>query len=139
MHIAHFATRSAQSTPRGLQTNNGPDRGAVMSKAVIRTADRLGLSGKQLAPVIGLSEAQISRLKNGKYTLDGESKSFELAALLVRVFRSLDTITGSDEPANQAWLRNHNTALAARPIDKIQSITGLLDVLAYLDARRAPL
>jgi hypothetical protein len=35
------------------------------------------------------------------------------------------------------WLRNANLALGAAPVEKIISISGLTDVLAYLDARRA--
>lgn len=69
-------------------------RGVVLTKAMMRAADRLGLSGKQLSDVIGLSAAQISRMKNGEAVLSEASKSFELSALLVRVFRSLDAIVG---------------------------------------------
>lgn len=67
------------------------------------------------------------------------SKPFELAALLVRAFRSLDAITGGDEGVARAWLTSPNNALGARPAERIASAQGLVDVVTYLDARRAPL
>ena len=64
---------------------------------------------------------------------------FELGALFVRLFRSLDAITGGDGTVAHAWLRNDNRALGGRPLDQIKTITGLTHGLAYLDSRRAPL
>jgi transcriptional regulator with XRE-family HTH domain len=119
--------------------NIAPERGAVLTKAAIRAAERLDLSGRLLADVLGVSEAQVSRFRNGEAALAERSKSFELAALLVRVFRSLDAITGGDEGVARAWMRAPNAALAARPADRILSAQGLVDVVTYLDARRAPL
>lgn len=116
-----------------------PARGAVLTKAAMRAGGRLGLSGKLLSDVLGLSEAQISRMRNGEADLGENTKAFELAALLVRVFRSLDAIVGGDEAAAKAWITSENTALGARPIDRMVSIQGLADVVTYLDARRAPI
>lgn len=78
-------------------------------------------------------------MKRGAFLLRPNSKPFELAVLFVRLFRSLDAIMGEDEAVAKAWLRNDNTALGARPLDKIQTIPGLVDVIAYLDTRRAAL
>ena len=116
-----------------------PDRGAVLTKAVIRASDRLGIHGRLLAEVIGVSEAQISRFRSGDAALAERTKPFELAALLVRAFRSLDAIIGGDESAARAWLNAQNLALGTRPVERITSVQGLTDVVAYLDARRAPL
>lgn len=114
------------------------DRAAVLSKAAIRSADRMGLTGQALAQVLGLSEASVSRLRRGEVGLTEGSKPFELAALLVRVFRSLDAISGGDERTARAWMTSPNTALGGvTPADLIRTITGLTDVVAYLDARRA--
>lgn len=116
-----------------------PEAGAVLTKAALRAADRLGLSGRQLADIVGVSEATISRWKRGESLLEPGSKPFELAALLVRTFRSLDAITGGDEAVARRWLASPNTALAARPVERIAQVQGLVDVTTYLDARRAPL
>ncbi len=114
-----------------------PSEAAVMTKATVNAAERLGISARTLSAVLGLSEATVSRMKRQDYLLERGSKSFELAILLVRLFRSLDAIVGGDEAIARQWLRNANTALGATPLEKIVSISGLTDVLAYLDARRA--
>jgi hypothetical protein len=53
------------------------------------------------------------------------------------LFRSLDAIVGGDSKVAASWLVNPNSALDARPIEKLQTVSGLIDVIAYLDARRA--
>ena len=121
------------------RTAPAADRGAILTKAAVRAAERLGLSGRLLAEVLGVSEAQVSRLRNGDAALAEHTKPFELAALLVRAFRSLDAITGGDEGVARAWLAAPNAALGARPAERITTIQGLADVVTYLDARRAPL
>ncbi|GIX16110.1 MAG: hypothetical protein KatS3mg119_0296 [Rhodothalassiaceae bacterium] len=111
---------------------------AVVTKAVVRAAERLGLSGRELAAVLGVSEATVSRMKRGRHLLRPGEKAFELAVLFIRMFRSLDAITGGDEAVARAWLRNTNNVLGAPPAENIRSIGGLVDVIAYLDGRRAP-
>jgi hypothetical protein len=76
-------------------------------------------------------------MRRGEFCLDPSSKSFELALLFIRLFRSLDAIVGGDGSVARSWLANDNSALAGRPLELIQSITGLVNVIAYLDARRA--
>src|SRR5262245_52227822 len=110
---------------------------AVATKAVLRAAERLGLSNKVLARVIGVSEATVSRMSAGSYQLARGEKPFELALLFVRLFRSLDAIVGGDETVSTAWMRSDNLALGGTPLTLIQSIPGLVHVLAYLDARRS--
>ncbi|MFT5626402.1 MAG: hypothetical protein ACI8Z0_002912, partial [Lentimonas sp.] len=100
-------------------------------------ATRLGLSASALSKVIGVSAPTVTRMRSGTYVLDPDSKPFELAALLVRVFRSLDAITGGEEPVLQAWMRSPNLALGDTPASALITVTGLTRVLAYLDARRA--
>jgi len=114
-----------------------PQENVVVTKAVINAADRLGLSARALGAVIGLSEASVSRMKRLDHVLDRGTKSFELALLFIRLFRSLDAITGGDEMVARQWLRNANSAIGGVPTEKILTISGLADVLAYLDARRA--
>ena len=115
-----------------------PDRGVVLTLAALRAAERLGLSARVLAEVIGVSEPSVSRMKKGGYVLEDGSKSFELAAVFVRLFRALDAISGGDEAVARAWMAAPNLALGGPPVMRIATIAGLLDVTAYLDARRAP-
>lgn len=72
-----------------------------------------------------------------EFTLARDSKSFELSAMFVRLFRALDAVVGGDETVARAWLVNANTALGDAPINLIQSVSGLVNVVQYLDSRRA--
>jgi transcriptional regulator with XRE-family HTH domain len=116
-----------------------PRDGAIVSKAAIRAAERLRVSQRDLGSIIGVSESTVSRIKTGDFPLDRDPKAFELSLLFVRLYRSLDAIVGGDTDAAASWLKSFNIALDARPIDAIQSITGLMNVIGYLDSRRAPI
>jgi transcriptional regulator with XRE-family HTH domain len=120
-----------------LKPASVPAEGAVVTKATLNAAERLGLTSKALAEVIGVSEATVSRMRSGSYTLAPGQKAFELALLLARLYRSLDAITGGDDRVAAAWLRSRNTVLDAEPIEAIRTVPGLMHVIEYLDARRA--
>ena len=109
----------------------------VLSKATSRAAGRLGLSGASLAKVLGLSEATVSRLKRGDWDVAPQSKEGQLAALLVRLFRSLDAIVGNDDKKVLAWMDSYNRALAGVPLELIESPQGLVMTLQYVDGMRA--
>lgn len=108
----------------------------VVTTAVVRAAERLALSNRVLAGVLGLSEASVSRMTAQSYQLDPDSKPYELAVLFLRLYRSLDTLVDGDVAAARAWLRNDNTALGATPLSQIATVAGLVNVIGYLDARR---
>jgi len=86
-----------------------------------------------------LSEATVSRMRSGDYELRADEKAFELALLFVRLYRSLDAIVGGEDEVARSWLRNPNKALGAEPLKLIQTVSGLTDVIHYLDARRGGL
>jgi DNA-binding XRE family transcriptional regulator len=109
----------------------------VLTKAVLRAADKLDVRQAALAAILGVSEATVSRMKKGDYVLHADSKAFELAVLFVRLFRSLDEMVGGDEAVARAWLANRNLALDAKPVEKIRTVPGLMDVITYLDARKS--
>ena len=111
--------------------------GAVVTKAVLRAASLLGVSNKALARIVGVSEATVSRMGAGTYTLTPGEKPFELAVLFVRFYRALDAIVHGEDAVARAWLTNANAALGATPLTAIQSVQGLVHAVAYLDSRRA--
>ncbi len=113
------------------------EEGRVLAKAAFRAAGMLGLSQKELAAAIGVSAASASRMKDGGFQLSG--KPFELAACLVRVFRSLDAIVGGDQGVMRAWMRAANQDLGGVPRSLVLTAPGLVEVMQYLDAARAPL
>jgi len=110
---------------------------AVVTKATLRAAGLLGISNKTLARIVGLSEASVSRMGAGTYTLTPGEKPFELAVLFVRFYRALDAVVHGDDAVARAWLVNPNEALGAPPLTLIQSVPGLVHAVGYLDARRA--
>jgi uncharacterized protein (DUF2384 family) len=110
---------------------------SIVTKAVLRAADILQIKDRQLAKIIGVSPATISRMRGGASPVDVGQKSFELAVLFIRLYRSLDAIVGGEDTVAREWLSNHNTALGEQPIDLIQTVSGLTNVIQYLDARRA--
>jgi hypothetical protein len=116
----------------------GADPGAVLTKALLRAAGMLGLSSAALARVLGVSEAGVSRLVTGARTIDAASKEGELALILVRVYRSLDALVGTDDAQRKAWMGGYNRALNGKPVDLIERADGLVAVVSYLDAMRAP-
>ena len=116
-----------------------PSKQAVAAKALLRAAELLGMTAKELAPIVGLSEASLSRLKKPEGSAALSGKAYELALLFIRLYRSLDALTGGDDSVSKRWLRVENLALGGVPAERIRTIDGLTHVLAYLDARRAPL
>ncbi|HEY2434687.1 MAG TPA: antitoxin Xre/MbcA/ParS toxin-binding domain-containing protein [Vicinamibacterales bacterium] len=114
-----------------------PSEGLVVTKAALRAAGLLGLSNRALARIVGLSDATVSRMGTGAYTLSPGDKAFEIAVLFVRLYRALDGLVDGDEAVARAWLRNPNSALGDAPLTLIQTVPGLVHTLAYLDARRA--
>ena len=127
-HANHCATYSRQ-----LQE----DRRGVQGVAAFR--ELLGLTARELSTVVGLSEPSISRLKRSEGSGPLTGKSYELALLFIRLYRSLDAIVGGDDAVARQWMRTDNTMLGGKPLNRIKTIDGLAHVLAYLDARRAPI
>lgn len=119
------------------QTDRSHDPARLIAKAAFNAARELGLTQRELGAVIGVSEATVSRMKDGAHAL--ADKPYELAACLIRVYRSLDAITAGDSDSLQGWMRNANTDLSGVPATLIQQVSGLVLVMNYLDATRAPL
>ena len=126
-HVSHFN-----------QDAKRPNRGDVLTKAVIRAAERLGVAGKDLAPVLGVSATTVSRMKKDEFTSTGGHQGIRTrhplrsALSLARRHRR----RRGYRCAPMA-LGNPNTVLYGRPAEKIKTIVGLLDVVAYLDLRKA--
>lgn len=110
----------------------------VVTKAILNAAQRLALRQRDLAHILGASEASVSRLHQGRL-IQADSKEGELALLLLRVFRSLDAVVGGDDAAARAWLHAENHHLGGTPAERIGTVEGLVDVVRYLDAMRGTL
>jgi uncharacterized protein (DUF2384 family) len=133
-HSNHMKKPTVHSKPR---PDASPKEGAVVTKATLRAADRLEIRHNALGKIVGVSGPTVSRMRQGGYVLDSGDKAYELALLFVRLYRSLDSIVDGDDAVAKDWINNPNLALHGRPIDLIQSVSGLTHVIQYLDSRRA--
>jgi putative toxin-antitoxin system antitoxin component (TIGR02293 family) len=114
-----------------------PDPGVVITQALVKAATVWGLGQGQLGAIIGMSPSSVSRLNSGKLKLEPGSKPYQLATLMLRAWRSLDAIIGSNDEAARTWLGSPNKGLdGARPQDLLATPQGLVKVCDYLDSRR---
>ena len=127
------------AAPAAASTANpatAADRRRVLTGATLKAADLLDIPQTVLAKLLGVSAPQVSRMRQGAYLLDESRKEWELAALFLRLYRSLDSIASNDEA--RAWLSSRNRGLnGEKPVALITSAAGLVRVVDYLDAARA--
>lgn len=121
-----------------------PARDAVVTKALLRAGGALGLSQKELARTLGVSEATMSRIAASRSRRPGtliavDRKEGELSLLVLRVFRSLDALVGGDAQKLRAWFGAENVHLGGVPKERVQTVEGLVAVATYLDAMRGNL
>jgi Antitoxin Xre/MbcA/ParS C-terminal toxin-binding domain/Antitoxin Xre-like helix-turn-helix domain len=109
-----------------------PEPGIVLGKAVLRAAERMGLSRAALGKVIGRDRSSLSRAG-----VDPGTKSGELAKLLVRCYRSLAVLVDDNESQMREWLTTPNLHTGGVPLEQLESVAGLVTVCEYLDAIRA--
>ena len=112
----------------------------MVAKALVRAAQRLGLSQSDVAAVLGSSPASISRTFAGGRPIPPDSAEGRHALLFLRLFRSLDTLVGGEEDKARRWLESPNAHLGGQaPRALLASTPGLVRVAEYLDAMRGTL
>lgn len=111
----------------------------ILTKAVLNLARFYSLTGKDLHYILGISESTITRLNQGKTVLSQQSKEGEIALLLLRVYRGLNSLIGNNHEKAKQWLNSHNRYFNKKPIEHLKTITGLVEVVQYIDAMRGKL
>lgn len=115
------------------------DRARILSTAVAEVARHLEISSTDLGNIIGISQPSASRLMRGEFKVRERTKEWELAALLVRLYRGVYSIVGSNDQLAKAWLKSRNLAFGNEiPCAVIQQARGLVHACDYVDAHRAP-
>ncbi|MFK7853738.1 MAG: antitoxin Xre/MbcA/ParS toxin-binding domain-containing protein [Granulosicoccus sp.] len=109
------------------------DKNLVLAEATLAASEALGLSKSSLSRVIGKDR---SRLKQG---IRIDSKPGELAMLLIRCYRGLYALVDGDESVMRHWMSTYNHGTVGIPCEQIETVQGLSQVLAYLDAIRGKL
>lgn len=114
------------------------DRSRILTNAVAEVARHLDISSAVLGTILGISQSSASRLMNAAYILREQNKEWELAALLVRLYRGLYSIVGNNEQLAKDWLTSRNLAFGNQiPFALIQQASGLVHACDYVDAHRA--
>lgn len=123
-------------TALALGELEAPEAAEVVTRALRRASARLGFTQREVAVILGVSTASLSRVHNGQRLVDLQGKEGELALLFLRIYRSLDALVGGDDAKAQAWLRAENTHLGGAPLTLMARIQGMVDVAGYLDGMR---
>jgi hypothetical protein len=123
---------------RAASSRTVPRDADLLAKAFRRAAEHLGLSQKDCAAILGVSQATLSRTAAGR-PIDPGSKEGEIAVLFLRIFRSLDAIVGGNAEHARAWLRSKNLHLGGVPAELVATVPGIVRVAEYLDAMRGRL
>jgi uncharacterized protein (DUF2384 family) len=118
---------------------NDHQKEIVLTKAILNLADFYDLKGKDLCPILGISESTITRLHQGKTVLSPDTKEGEMALLLLRMYRGLNSLLGTNHEKAKLWLNSHNNYFNKKPIDQLKSVVGLVEVVNYIDAMRGKL
>ena len=108
-------------------------RRAVMSRALIRTSNRLGLSRERLARATGLRLAEIASLEIESGELDPMDPRWDAFVQLVRLCWVLDVVAAGDEATMRDWMHGYNADLRAVPADLIGAERGLDEAIRYLE------
>ena len=107
----------------------------LLLQAVLRAADELELSRTALARVLGKDRSTLARTTG----IDPSSKTGELALLLIRLYRSLSVLVGNDRKLLRHWFHTANRHTGGVPAELVQRTEGLVEIVQYLDAMRAPI
>ena len=131
------ATTSSINEARGRYSDRAehasdsrPDPGAVLTKALLNAGKAMGLSQAHIGRIIGKERTALHR------GLNPDSKSGELALLLIRVYRDLYVLMGGKTADIKHWVKTDNSHIGGVPSERMTTVQGLIGVLEYLDAIR---
>lgn len=106
------------------------DAQKVLTQALRNAGRALGLTQTEVGKSIGKDRTVLAR------GIDPQSKAGELALLLIRVYRSLFVLVGASDNDMKHWMHTYNHHTQGVPAEQVQTVTGLTQVLTYLDAMR---
>lgn len=114
-------------------------RRAVMTRALLRSAERLGLTREQLALATGLGLAEITALSRDELRLDPTDPRWDACVRVVQTYRALDVRAAGDPGEVKAWMLGFCEALGGVPAEIVGRNGRLAEVLAYLESTTAGL
>ena len=115
------------------------DDNALVTSAYVDAGRELGMTLRQLAPVIGVSESAMKNYSRGSAAITS-AKNQELALGFIRVYRALFAVLGGHREQMQHWMKTANRHFNGQvPAVLVESYQGLAEVNVYLDAMRGRL
>ena len=103
----------------------------VLTRALVKAGKELGLTQADLGAIVSRDRTALSR-----GALEPDTKSGELALLLIRAYRSLFVLVGGEPRQMKHWMHAHNHHVGGVPAELVRSVPGLMRVVEYLDAIR---
>lgn len=106
----------------------------IFSRSLIGMSVFLGLQQQELAVVLGLSQAQVTRISSRRYVLSPQkAKEWEIACVFARLHDGLVARFDGDRVATLRWLNFYCAELGDRPVVLIQSFEGLLRCVNFVE------
>ena len=104
----------------------------ILCLALFDAINKMGISTEELATITGMDDASKERLIS-MADLDMNTKSGELALIVIDIYRSLRKKVGADQENLQHWLRTENSGMNGIPVELMKDEKGLKQVLGYLE------
>jgi Protein of unknown function (DUF2384) len=130
----HYRRQDARARAGERNQPLGTEDAALVSKATLRAAAHLGLPDPVLATILGLSASGVEQARESQTPVIQDWLTLERAAPLICLSRALDYGVCGDAEAAESWIRSHNTAFGARPIDVLQTADGPQRVLDHVQS-----
>ena len=106
----------------------------IFSRSLIGMSVFLGLQQQELAVVLGLSPAQVTRISSRRYVLSRQkAKEWEIACVFARLHDGLFARFDGSRVAALRWLNFYCAELGDRPIVLIQTFEGLLRCVDFIE------
>jgi Protein of unknown function (DUF2384) len=118
-------------TANAVADSVNPSAAGVLTRALVKAGRDLGLTQSELGSIVGRDRTALSR-----GALEPDTKSGELALLLIRAYRALFVLVGGDPRQMKHWMHTHNHHVGGVPAELVRSVPGLVRVVEYLDAIR---
>ena len=116
--------------PKHTQANQR--EAEVLTKALVRAGQKLGLRCRELATLLRVSGTTIGRFARAERCLKPGSKQWGIALMLVGVYQALRLHMDDDHDQIRLWMCSYNRALNSVPRDAILTVEGLTRTLNYL-------
>ena len=121
----------SQAGSNALADGSHLEAGPVLTRALVKAGKELGLTQADLGAIVGRNRTALSR-----GAIEPNTKSGELALLLIRAYRALYVLVGGEPQQMKHWMHTHNLHVGGVPAELVRTVPGLMRVVEYLDAIR---